>query len=88
MLLNNDGGGIFSTLEQAAFDGFERLFGTPHGTAVHHIAAAFGLPYHLLDHIEDLAKSVQGTGLRIVEVRTDRDTGAELRARLRSAANA
>ena len=88
IVVNNDGGGIFSTLEQAAFDGFERLFGTPHGTAVHHIAAAFGLPYHLLDHIEDLAKSVQGTGLRIVEVRTDRDAGAELRARLRSAANA
>jgi 2-succinyl-5-enolpyruvyl-6-hydroxy-3-cyclohexene-1-carboxylate synthase len=86
IVVNNDGGGIFSTLEQAAFDGFERLFGTPHGAAVHHIAAAFGLPYHLLDHAEDLSKSLQGTGLRIVEVRTDREAGAELRARLRAVA--
>ncbi len=32
VVVNNDGGGIFSTLEQAAFpDPFERVFGTPHG---------------------------------------------------------
>jgi 2-succinyl-5-enolpyruvyl-6-hydroxy-3-cyclohexene-1-carboxylate synthase len=86
IVVNNDGGGIFSTLEQAAFPGFERLFGTPHGAAVHHIAAAFGLPYHLLDHPDDLAKSLQGTGLRMVEVRTDRTAGAELRARLAAVA--
>ena len=88
IVVNNDGGGIFSTLEQAAFDGFERLFGTPHGAAVHHIAAAFGLPYHLLDHLDDLSKSLQGTGLRVVEVRTSREAGAELRARLRAVVNA
>jgi 2-succinyl-5-enolpyruvyl-6-hydroxy-3-cyclohexene-1-carboxylate synthase len=88
IVVNNNGGGIFSTLEQAAYDGFERIFGTPHGAAVHHIAAAFGLPYHLLDHVEDLGKSLQGTGLRIVEVRTDRSAGAELRARLGRAVSA
>jgi 2-succinyl-5-enolpyruvyl-6-hydroxy-3-cyclohexene-1-carboxylate synthase len=88
IVVNNDGGGIFSTLEQATFDGFERLFGTPHGAAVHHIAAAFGVPYHLLDHADDLSKSLQGTGLRIIEVRTDRGAGAELRARLRTVAAA
>lgn len=88
IVVNNDGGGIFSTLEQAAFDGFERLFGTPHGAGVHHLAAAFGLPYHLLDHPDDLAKPLQGNGLRIVEARTNREAGAELRARLRAAANA
>ncbi len=32
VVVNNDGGGIFSTLEPAAFpDSFERVFGTPHG---------------------------------------------------------
>src|SRR6185437_16311885 len=44
VVVNNDGGGIFSDLEQAAFTGpFERLFGTPHGTGLDHLAAAFGL---------------------------------------------
>src|SRR6202012_5638960 len=50
VVVNNDGGGIFSTLEQASFTGpFERLFGTPHGAALDHVAAAFGLPYQRLD---------------------------------------
>jgi 2-succinyl-5-enolpyruvyl-6-hydroxy-3-cyclohexene-1-carboxylate synthase len=85
VVVNNDGGGIFSTLEQAAFDGFERLFGTPHGAGLHHLAAAFGVPYQLLDQPDDLAKALQGNGLRIIEARTDRAAGAELRARLRAA---
>ena len=72
-MVNNDGGGIFSTLEQAAFTGsFERLFGTPHGADLDHLAAAFGLPYQRLDQPEDLAKALPGTGLRIIEAQTDR----------------
>ena len=87
IVVNNDGGGIFSTLEQAAFTGsFERLFGTPHGADLDHLAAAFGLPYQRLDQPEDLAKALPGTGLRIVEAQTDRAAGAALRGRLREAA--
>jgi 2-succinyl-5-enolpyruvyl-6-hydroxy-3-cyclohexene-1-carboxylate synthase len=87
VVVNNDGGGIFSTLEQAAFPGsFERLFGTPHGTELHHLAAAFGLPYQRLEQPGDLTKALQGTGLRIVEAQTGREAGAQLRARLRSVA--
>ena len=87
VVVNNDGGGIFSTLEQAAFPGsFERLFGTPHGAGLHHLAAAFGLPYQRLEQPGDLTKALQGTGLRIVEAQTSRSAGAELRARLRAAA--
>jgi 2-succinyl-5-enolpyruvyl-6-hydroxy-3-cyclohexene-1-carboxylate synthase len=86
IVVNNDGGGIFSTLEQADYDGFDRLFGTPTGAALHHLAAAFGVPYHLLDHPDDLAKHLHGNGLRIIEARTGRAAGAELRARLRDAA--
>jgi len=88
IVANNDGGGIFSTLEQAAFPGmFERLFGTPHGAGLDHLAAAFGLPYERLDQPADLDKVVAGSGLRVVEVQTDRAAGAELRARLRAAAS-
>jgi 2-succinyl-5-enolpyruvyl-6-hydroxy-3-cyclohexene-1-carboxylate synthase len=87
IVVNNDGGGIFSTLEQAAFTvSFERLFGTPHGAGLDHLAAAFGLPYQRLDQPEDLGKALPGTGLRIVEAKTDRAAGAALRGRLREAA--
>jgi 2-succinyl-5-enolpyruvyl-6-hydroxy-3-cyclohexene-1-carboxylate synthase len=87
IVVNNDGGGIFSALEQSAFPGsFERLFGTPHGTDLHHLAAAFGLPYQRLEQPGDLTKALQGTGLRIVEAQTSRTAGAELRARLRAVA--
>jgi len=87
VVVNNDGGGIFSTLEQAAFTGsFERLFGTPHGAALDHLAAAFGLPYQRLDQPEDLGKALPGTGLRVVEAQTDRAAGAALRTRLREVA--
>jgi 2-succinyl-5-enolpyruvyl-6-hydroxy-3-cyclohexene-1-carboxylate synthase len=89
VVVNNDGGGIFSTLEQAAFTGsFERVFGTPHGARLEYLAAAFGLPYLRLDQPEDLAKALAGTGLRIVEAQTDRAAGAALRRRLREVAAA
>jgi 2-succinyl-5-enolpyruvyl-6-hydroxy-3-cyclohexene-1-carboxylate synthase len=89
VVVNNDGGGIFSALEQAAFAGpFERLFGTPHGTSLQHLAAAFGLPYQRLEQPGDLTKALQGTGLRIVEAQTSRAAGTELRASLRAAAAA
>jgi 2-succinyl-5-enolpyruvyl-6-hydroxy-3-cyclohexene-1-carboxylate synthase len=89
VVVNNDGGGIFSTLEQAAFTGsFERLFGTPHGARLDHLAAAFGLPYQRLDQPEDLGKALAGTGLRIVEAQTSRADGAALRGQLREAAAA
>jgi 2-succinyl-5-enolpyruvyl-6-hydroxy-3-cyclohexene-1-carboxylate synthase len=81
VVVNNDGGGIFSMLEQAAFpESFERVFGTPHGASVGALAAAAGLPYERLEHAVDLSAALAGTGLRIVEVRTDRSDGAKLRA--------
>ncbi|MCW2929671.1 MAG: 2-succinyl-6-hydroxy-2,4-cyclohexadiene-carboxylate synthase [Actinomycetia bacterium] len=90
IVVNNDGGGIFSTLEPASFPGlFERVFGTPHGADLEQLAGAFGIPYARADAPGDLAKAlstVPGTGVRIVEARTDREAGAALRARIREAA--
>jgi 2-succinyl-5-enolpyruvyl-6-hydroxy-3-cyclohexene-1-carboxylate synthase len=46
LVLNNDGGGIFSLLPVAqSVPAFEPLFGTPHGHSFAHAAALFGLPY-------------------------------------------
>ncbi len=81
IVVNNDGGGIFSTLEQSAFPGpFERVFGTPHGTDFGQLAAAAGLPYTCLKHVSDLPDALAGAGLRLVEVRTDREESTLLRA--------
>jgi 2-succinyl-5-enolpyruvyl-6-hydroxy-3-cyclohexene-1-carboxylate synthase len=92
VVVNNDGGGIFSLLEQAAFAGpsgpFERVFGTPHGADLGQLAAAAGLPYTRLEHLGDLRAALAGTGLRVVEARTDRAAGAVLRGRLQQEAAA
>ena len=90
VVVNNDGGGIFAGLEPAAFAGpFERVFGTPHGASIEHLAAAFGLPYTLAERPGDLAKAlataVPGAGPQVIEARTARAGNAELRAAMRAA---
>ena len=96
VVVNNDGGGIFEGLEPARFksdDGpsvFERVFGTSHGASLEQLAAAFGVPYTLVERPGDLAKAlapaIGGTGPRIVEARTGRAASEDLRARMRAAA--
>ncbi len=77
VVLNNDGGGIFSFLPQAAQPAhFEQLFGTPHGLRFEPVAELYGAQYHGADTLEALREGVtagiNGTGLHIVEMRTDR----------------
>ena len=86
VVVNNDGGGIFSTLEQAAFpEAFERVFGTPHGADLAALAAAAGVRYSRLSQASDLAGLLAGSGLQIAEVSTDRAEGAKLRAAIAEA---
>lgn len=87
VVVNNQGGGIFSLLPQAALRGpFERVFGTPHQVDVSAVAAAHGVPYRRLEAAGDLPKALTGEGLRIVEARTDREANAALHAEMRKAA--
>ena len=77
VLINNDGGGIFSFLPQASErDQFERLFGTPHGLDFRPLAELYGARYTLAASWEAfraaLSAGIQGEGLHIVEVRTER----------------
>ncbi|MEU7860884.1 2-succinyl-5-enolpyruvyl-6-hydroxy-3-cyclohexene-1-carboxylic-acid synthase [Nonomuraea sp. NPDC049141] len=89
VVVNNDGGGIFSLLPQAAVrDPFERVFGTPHGVDLGYVAASTGTPYQLVEDLSDLPKALRGEGPRLVEVRTDREANAVVHARLREAAQA
>ena len=89
VVANNDGGGIFSTLEQAAVPApFERVFGTPHGARLGGLAAAAGLGHTVLTAAADLPDALKGDGIRIVEVPADRAAGTSLRGRLAAAAAA
>ncbi|MFF5207736.1 2-succinyl-5-enolpyruvyl-6-hydroxy-3-cyclohexene-1-carboxylic-acid synthase [Streptosporangium sp. NPDC000396] len=88
VVVNNDGGGIFSLLPQAALrDPFERVFGTAHGVDLAHVAAATGTPYSFVSEPDQLPKALRGEGLRIVEARTDREPNAVLHAVMRDAAH-
>jgi 2-succinyl-5-enolpyruvyl-6-hydroxy-3-cyclohexene-1-carboxylate synthase len=93
VVINNDGGGIFSMLPQGqsadapTSGAFERVFGTPHQVDISCIAAAHGIPYARLESMSDLGRAVSKEGLRIVEARTSRADNAELHARMRDAAH-
>lgn len=83
VVLNNDGGGIFSFLPQAEHPAhFEQLFGTPHGLQFEPVAELYGAQYHRADTMQALRNGVlagiNGTGLHIVEMRTDRVRNVEL----------
>lgn len=83
VVINNDGGGIFSFLPQAAGQKhFEKLFGTPHGLDFSHAARLYGASYERADNSESLRRAVtagiEGHGLHIVEVRTDRSRNVVL----------
>jgi 2-succinyl-5-enolpyruvyl-6-hydroxy-3-cyclohexene-1-carboxylate synthase len=89
VLLNNDGGGIFSLLEYRDIEGFERLFGTPHGVPFATLAATYGLEYHPLARAADLSDvvgaAVEKGGVHVIEIRTDRASNAALHHELRDA---
>ncbi|MEW6226386.1 MAG: thiamine pyrophosphate-dependent enzyme [Chloroflexota bacterium] len=83
VLVNNDGGGIFSFLPQATADlpgtglpeHYEELFGTPHGIDVGPIVQALGGEHRRVGHrdlAEAIAESIGRPGVRVLELRTDR----------------
>ncbi len=79
ILLNNDGGGIFSFLPQASgteADRFEQLFGTPTGLdfrpAVEMYGGQFRRPATWDAFRQDVRDGIFGRGLTVIEVRTDR----------------
>ena len=83
VLLNNDGGGIFSFLPQAAHpQHFEQLYGTPHGLDFAPAAQLYGARYARVTSWDELragvVAGVAGRGLHIVEMRTDRASNVTL----------
>jgi 2-succinyl-5-enolpyruvyl-6-hydroxy-3-cyclohexene-1-carboxylate synthase len=74
LVVNNDGGGIFSFLPQAsalADDEFEALLGTPRGLDIETAAALFDIPYRALDSLTGLGEALD-EGHALIEVRVPR----------------
>lgn len=83
VLINNDGGGIFSFLPQAE-EGmyFEKLFGTSLGIDFSHSVAMYGGNYTLVKNvthlIDSLNTSYSTSGLSVIEVQTNRDENVKI----------
>jgi len=79
-VINNDGGGIFSTLSQRGVDGFEDVFGTPHGLDPAAIATSMGIAAKTIGTQKELSAELSEpvTGLSVVVVNVpNRDGNAD-----------
>lgn len=54
IVVDNDGGGIFSTLPQKDVEGFEKIFGTPHGVDIAKVVAGFGVSHEVVTSRKEL----------------------------------
>jgi 2-succinyl-5-enolpyruvyl-6-hydroxy-3-cyclohexene-1-carboxylate synthase len=93
VVVNDDGGGIFTLLEPGEPEharAFERVFGTPLGLDLALLCAATGTPHVQVRSAEQLAAELAPapSGLRVLEVRVDRSAHRGLRDRLQTAASA
>jgi 2-succinyl-5-enolpyruvyl-6-hydroxy-3-cyclohexene-1-carboxylate synthase len=72
---NDDGGSIFTLLEQGAPEharSFERVFGTPHHADLSALCRAYGVAHRRLTDLDSLPDAVRGKGIRLIEVPVDR----------------
>jgi 2-succinyl-5-enolpyruvyl-6-hydroxy-3-cyclohexene-1-carboxylate synthase len=82
VVVNDDGGSIFATLEYGALaedapetaSAFERVFSTPHGADLGRICAGYGVGHRLVTDVAALRAELARVtrGVEVVEVRVDR----------------
>lgn len=84
VVIDNDGGGIFSFLPQARAglgDAFETLFGTPQGVDLVELAVLHGLAAERVTKADELPpavdRAIAAGGVRLVVVTTDRADNVE-----------
>jgi 2-succinyl-5-enolpyruvyl-6-hydroxy-3-cyclohexene-1-carboxylate synthase len=82
VVLDNDGGGIFSYLPQYELPEFETLFATPHSLDLVAVGQAYGVPATRSTSVAADA----GVGLRVVVVPVDRAGSVAAHRRLWAAA--
>lgn len=83
ILINNDGGGIFSFLPQAKNERhFESLFGTPLGLDYRPTVEMYGGSFTSIQTWDDfrdkVKRSLNQPGLKVIEVRTNRQTNVAM----------
>ena len=88
VVVNDDGGSIFSVLEQggpAYADSFEKLFGTPHGVDLAALCAASRTPHRRVTTRVELEQAVASPlgGIEVVEAVVRRDNRRDLDAAIR-----
>ena len=86
VLINNRGGGIFEHLPVAQFEPpFEEFFATPQDMDFAKLCATYGVehvPVRDWPHFVELVSALPASGMRVLELRTDRKADAALRKRL------
>ena len=79
-VIDNNGGGIFSTLPQAGVENFDQLFGTPHNLDLTKVVAGFGVSVSKVSDLKQLQtainKPIKGLDVVVVEV-PSRESNAE-----------
>ncbi|MFS0574515.1 2-succinyl-5-enolpyruvyl-6-hydroxy-3-cyclohexene-1-carboxylic-acid synthase [Sporosarcina sp. 179-K 3D1 HS] len=81
VIMNNDGGGIFSYLPQSQVSHhFEQLFGTPTGLTFNHIAAMYDAQYSAVEtpaQFAEVLSKPKTKSVQIIEVFTDRPSNVK-----------
>lgn len=88
VVVDNDGGAIFSFLPQAcalAEDQFEQLFGTPLGIDVVGLACAFGIQAVTVETTADLRQQLSRPGPWLVRIPSNRASNVAVHEQLQSA---
>lgn len=88
VVVNDNGGSIFTMLEQGApefADDFEDLFGTPHGVDLASLCAATRTPHWAVASLPELTQALASPngGVEVIEARVRRDNRRELDAEIR-----
>jgi 2-succinyl-5-enolpyruvyl-6-hydroxy-3-cyclohexene-1-carboxylate synthase len=88
VVVDNNGGGIFSFLPPAELDEFERLFATPQGVDIVDVARAHGVAAERVDDLDALKGNLVGDGVRVIVVPVDRTRSVALHRELWDAVSA
>jgi 2-succinyl-5-enolpyruvyl-6-hydroxy-3-cyclohexene-1-carboxylate synthase len=87
VLVNNDGGGIFSFLPQSAYpQHFEQLFGTPTGLDFQLVVQMYGGHFQTMHDWHAFRRAIERSfrvgGLHVIEVKTERESNVSMHRQL------